>query len=175
MDTVSLLKASIEGAHQVLEGTMADVTQEQADWAPPGKAHSLGVNYAHAILSEDMVVNGMLKGAAPLAMTTFAGKAGVSELPPMPDQGDWDEWARRVTVDLSAVRRYAQAVYANTVDYVSSLGTSDLERSLDLSNMELGQQSLGWVLNNILIWHATAHCGEASCLKGLQGAKGYPF
>lgn len=175
MDTVSLLKASIEGADQILEGTMADVTQEQADWAPPGKAHPLGANYAHTILSEDMIVNGMLKGAAPLAMTAFAGKAGISELPPMPDQGPWDEWARRVTVDLSAARQYAQAVYANTTDYLNSLGASDLERSLDLSNFELGQQSVAWVLSNIVISHANTHCGEASCLKGLQGAKGYPF
>lgn len=42
MDTVSLIQAQLQGAHQVLEGTMQDVTQQQADWSPPGKAIPLG-------------------------------------------------------------------------------------------------------------------------------------
>jgi len=31
-----------------------------------------------------------------------------------------------------------------------------------------------FLLNNLL-YNAAAHCGEIACLKGLQGAKGYPF
>jgi len=170
----SSLREQFEGAHQILEQTMADVTPEQAQWAPPGKANPLGATYAHAILAEDMMVNGLLKGSAPILATSFAGKAGISEPPPPPDQ-DYGDWARRVQVDLSAAREYAQAVYKNTRDYVSSLSEEDLQRTLDLSNMGLGKQSVEAFLGNILLWHVNAHCGEVSCLKGLQGAKGYPF
>lgn len=174
MDVRSALREQIEGAHQVLEQTMADVTPEQAQWSPPGKANPLGATYAHAILGEDMMVNGLLKGSPPFVAMTFAGRAGLSEPPPAPGQ-DIGDWARRVQVDLTAAREYAQAVYKNTSDYISSLTDDDLQRTIDLTAMGLGKQSLGWVLGNIVIWHINAHCGEVSCLKGLQGAKGYPF
>ena len=174
MEAGSSLRGQFEGAHEILEQTMADVTPEQAQWSPPGKANPLGATYAHAILAEDMMVNGVLKGSAPIMATTFAGKAGLSELPPPPDQ-DYGDWARRVQVDLTAAREYAQAVYKNTTDYVSSLSDSDLERTLDLTNMGLGKQNVGAFLGNILLWHVNAHCGEVSCLKGIQGTKGYPF
>jgi hypothetical protein len=61
---------------------VADVTPVEAHWSPPGKAHPLGANYAHVVIGEDGVVNGMLKGEAPLFAATWAGKTGVSELPP---------------------------------------------------------------------------------------------
>ena len=65
MEAGSSLREQFEGAHQILEQTMADVTPEQAQWSPPGKANPLGATYAHAILAEDMMVNGVLKGSAP--------------------------------------------------------------------------------------------------------------
>ncbi len=115
----------------------------------------------------------MLVGRQPLGMSAFAGKTGVSEPPPM--DGAWDEWARRVKVDLPALKQYAQAVYNNTLDYASSLKPDDLDREIDLSNFGLGKQSLAWVMTNGVVGHVASHCGEISCLKGLQGAKGYPF
>jgi len=168
------LREAFEGSHQILEQTMADVTAEQAGWAPPGVANPLGASYAHTVISEDMMVNGMLKGSAPIFATSFAGKSGISEPPPPPGQ-DSAEWNRRVQVDLSAARQYAQAVYKNTSDYLGSLSAQDLQRKLDLSSFQLGEQTVGWFLTNVLLWHVNAHCGEVSCLKGLQGAKGYPF
>jgi hypothetical protein len=168
------LREAFEGSHQIMEQTMADVTAEQANWAPPGLANPLGATYAHMVISEDMMINSMLKSSPPLMASTFAGKAGVSEPPPPPDK-DPADWNRRVKVDLSAAREYAQAVYKNTSDYISSLSEQDLERKIDLSAFQLGEQTVGWFLTNVLLWHVNAHCGEVSCLKGLQGAKGYPF
>ena len=84
---VSLLRAQYQNAHEVLEGTLQDVTSEQAHWSPPSAANPLGATYAHIVISEDGVINGMLKGSAPLSVTTWAGKMGVSELPPMPGPG----------------------------------------------------------------------------------------
>jgi len=173
MNTVSVLKEQLEGAHAVLEQTMADVSEEQANWAPPGIANPLGATYAHAVSAEDAVVNGMLRGGATLIASASAGKVGLSELPPT--EGDYGEWARRVKVDLPPLKGYAQVVYKSTGEWLASLSAADLERAIDLTGWGLGKQSLAWVLGNILIWHIDAHCGEISCLKGLQGAKGYPF
>jgi len=55
---------------------MSDVTPEQAHWSPPGVANPLGAAYAHLVSSEDMFVNGMLAGGAPIMASTFAGKVG---------------------------------------------------------------------------------------------------
>jgi len=44
MEPVSILKEQVEGAHGILEQTMADVTPEQAHWSPPGVAKSARCN-----------------------------------------------------------------------------------------------------------------------------------
>ena len=176
---VSLLRAQYQNAHEVLEGTMQDVTSVQAQWSPPGIANPLGATYAHILVSEDGVINGMLKGSTPLCVTTWTGKMGLSELPPMPGPGEeglppWDGWARRVKVDQAALQKYAQAVYAATDEYLASLTNEDLNRTLDLSGMGVGQQTLGWLLS-LMLANVNWHTGEIACLKGLQGARGYPF
>ena len=98
----------------------------------------------------------------------------LGEMPPLGPGGDLKTWSRRVTVDLPALRRYGQAVYAATDEYVASLTPEALARPLDLSALGLGQQSVMFVLTALLV-NASMHCGEISCLKGLQGLKGYPF
>jgi hypothetical protein len=175
VDSVSILRQQLKDAHGILEGTMQDVTSEQAHWSPPGIANPLGASYAHLVLSEDGIINGMLKKGAPLAATAWAGKVGISEPPPQNPADPWNQWARRVQVDLSALRQYAQAVYAASDEYLASLKVEDLNQPLDLSAFGLGEQTVGWMLNNAVVGHVSNHCGEVSCLKGLQGVKGYPF
>ncbi len=46
---------------------------------------------------------------------------------------------------------------------------------IDMSIIGAGEQTLGWVLGTLLIIHVSWMTGEISCLKGLQGATGYPF
>ena len=174
MDAVSLFRQQLQDAHWILEETMKDVTAEQAHWTPPGIANPLGASYAHLVLSEDFLINGMLKGSAPLAMGTWAGKVGLSEPPPPPTE-PWDKWGRQVRVDLRALREYAQAVYKASDEYLASLNGDALSRPLDLSAFGVGEQTLSWLLTNAVLGHVAGHCGEVSCLKGLQGAKGYPF
>src|SRR3990172_9557885 len=156
---VSFLRGQFEAAHGVLEGPGAAVT-------------AVAAQYAHIVASEDAIVNGMLKGGPPLAATTWAGKTGLSEMPP---QGfDWVQWAKGVRVNLAQLREYARAVYENTDAYLASLSDEDLARPLDLSSLGVGQKTLGWMLS-IQLGNVDHHCGEISCLKGLQGAKGYPM
>jgi hypothetical protein len=137
----------------------------------------VGATYAHVVLSEDRIVNGALRHEKPLYETTWAGKLGLSE--PMPTRGpDWHnymDWTRRVQVDLSAFREYAQAVYASSDQYLASLTAEDLDRQLDLSGVGMSQESLGWILGRQLVGHVDNIAGEISCLKGLQGLRGYPF
>jgi hypothetical protein len=177
MDAITLLRQQLQTAHQFLEGTLADVTPEQAHWLPPGTANPLGASYAHAVLSEDMIIQGMLQQTAPLCAGAWAGRGGVSE--PMPQPGpEWDQyagWARRVQVDLAALHAYAQAVYDASDAYLARLTPAALDQPLDLSGMGMGQVDLGWALSNLVVGHCHDLMGEISCLKGLQGGRGYPF
>ena len=174
--TVSLLREQVQQAHQFLEFTIAGITPEQAHWVPPGNAHPIGASYVHAIMAEDIVTNMALKGEAPLFATTWAGKTGFSEPMPMPgpDWKDYARWTRHVRVDLTGMQAYTQAVYATTDDYLSSLTPEDLDQTIDLSHLGMGQVTRAWVFSRLVIGHADNLCGEISCLKGLQGVQGYP-
>jgi hypothetical protein len=37
-----------------------------------------------------------------------------------------------------------------------------------------GEVTVGWIVVRLLIGHIDNECGEISCLKGLQGVRGYP-
>jgi len=179
-NVISLLREQLKGLHEILEGTVADVTEEQAHWIPPGMALPIGATYAHVVTSEDGVVNGMFRGGDPLFASAWAGKTGLSELPPAQDPKkpgfpDWSGWGRTVKVDLPALRTYAQAVYAATDDFLASLRGKDLDRPVDLSALGLGKSTLIFLINAGILGNGFTHCGEIACLKGLQGKKGYPF
>jgi hypothetical protein len=176
MNGVEFARQAIKSGHEWLEGTMADVTPEQAHWIPPGVAHPIGALYAHVLTGEDMLVHAMLKQAPPLFASSWAGKTGLSEPMPMPgpEWGKHAQWARSVKVDLPQLKAYAQAVYAATDEYLATLTDADLSRPFDMTSFGMGMQTVGWVIGLLLINHIGTETGEISCAKGLQGLKGYP-
>lgn len=173
MHATELYRHLLKNTHEFLEGTMADVTPAEFTWDPPGKAFSIAANYAHVVATEDMAVHALLKGTDMLAATVWAGKFGASEMPPLGPGGDLQSWSHSATVDLAAMRAYAQAVYAATDAHVAAMTAADFARPLDLSRYGFGQQTSLFILTAILA-NASMHTGEISCLKGLQGMKGYP-
>ena len=174
-ETVNQLRQQIEMAHGTLTGTMADVTPEQASYLPGGLANPIGAQFLHTITSEDGVVNGLIQGGAPLFASTFAGRAGFDTPPPMAEEGlaDWHEWAQTVNIDLEQAREYAAAVYEKTASYLEGLSDQDL--AAPLTHPAVGETNVGYMLNIGVLANHQWHCGEISCLKGIQGAKGYEF
>lgn len=174
---VSLMRYQVRWAREWFDGTVANVTAEQAAWAPPGIANPLGATYAHLVMAEDMIVQGLLRQTTPEYAAAFAGRTGLSEPMPQP-HADWGPeyhaWAGRVRVDLAALKEYMLAVRAATDEYLESLTDADLGRTLDLSAMGPGRQPLAWVLTTMIVNHYAMESGEIACLKGLQGARGYP-
>ena len=172
MDAVSLLSQQLRSAHEIVEGTVADLTAEQAQWNPAGKAIAAGPLYVHVSAAEDLFLN-MVVGRQPLAMGAYAGKTGARG--PHPMGGGYDEWAKRAKIDLPQLRADGQAVFKNTEEYVAGLTAEELDRELDLTNAGFGKMSLAAFITMTSVIHPSNHIGEISCLKGLQGAKGYPF
>ena len=110
-------------------------------------------------------------GKPALFESEWEGKTGISK----PQWGAEFEWGRELKVDLEASREYAQAVYKAADDYLTSLTDEDLDRIIDMTDQGFGEQSVAWTISSFLISHTHNMAGEASVLKGLQGAKGYPW
>lgn len=169
--TNAMLRAIFKQCHDVLENTIADVDDALLNWQPPGLANSIGANYGHIVTGEDFLVNAMMRKGAPLLAGSWAGKTGLSELPPV--GGGMREWGQRVQIDLPSLRAYAQAVYASTDEYLATLSDADFDTVLQTQNF--GTPTIGWFLGGIVLANLNWHTGEIACLKGIQGKKGYPF
>src|SRR5262249_17171674 len=91
---------------------------------------------------EDFFIHGLLQGGAPMWDSTWKDKMGLSE--PRPPRGQpWDDWARRVRLDMPKLREYAKAVFAATDSYIDSLGEGDFGREIEFfgRKMPLGASS----------------------------------
>jgi hypothetical protein len=164
---INTLRGLFKNLHeQWLEGTLAGVTNEQAHWEPPGNVAPVGAQYAHVVTAEDALFNMVLAGGMPQMMRT---PTGLSE--PPPQGGAWIDWGKRVRVDMAALRAYAQLVYANTDQILSSMNDEDLATVV---KTPLGDMPKG-VMLTLLAANIAVHTGEVSVLKGLQGLQGYPF
>ncbi len=170
MNAIALIREQMNTAHEWMEGTMADVTPEAAHFRPGGSAHPIGSRYAHAVVAEDMLINGVLRGAAPLHASTPTGLED-----PQAAFFTTHEWAHSVQVDLDALREYARQVYAGTDAYLAGLAPENLDDEVDLSEYGYGKWSLGGFLLSFIFAHVHDIMGEISAIKGVQGLKGYPF
>ncbi len=198
MNTVGLIQYSLGFAFDVLEQLVTDLTQEQADWLPPGNANPIGALYWHIVGYTDQIVHewGMAPfrhitieewfeakrakhelgmGQTPLRYSAGWQEKVVTALPPEnPEDPYWDVRVVRedLRVDLPALHDYARATAQALKDWVASLTLEDLERTIPTP---IGELNLGQFLELGVIWNINAHCGEISALKGCQGLKGYPW
>lgn len=127
--------------------------------------------YVHGVCAEDFAINRLVKGGQALYASTHAETSGVCDPSPYIAR----EWAASLTRDLTKAREYAQAVYAVTDAYLAGLSADDLDKMADLSAEGWGTWPLHVVLTRFVAGHIDNMTGEISCLKGLQGAKGYPI
>jgi hypothetical protein len=116
-----LLRWQFRLAHECLDAAIDRIRGEAFHTCPLGMRCSPGVSYAQTVFCEDLSVNGVLGAGTPLALSTWAGRTGLSELPPRARATNWRAWAHRVRLDEARLRRYATAVYASTDAYIAAL------------------------------------------------------
>ena len=155
----ALLRWQFQRAHELLEAAIDRLAAEAVQQRPAGTAASAGTCYAQIVLCEDLSVNGVLAAGSPLALSTWAGRTGLSELPLFAAPTDWRAWARRVRLDLDAVRPYARAVYAATDTYLATLPDEALDP---------GRDELRPCLLSALLLTLAARRGEIACLRTLE-------
>src|SRR5258708_12694213 len=125
----ALLRWQFRVAHELLEAAIGRLTTEAVLRRPAGTAGSDGACYAQVVLCEDLSVNGILGAGTPLALSTWIGRTGVSEIPWLADPTGWRAWARYVRLDFGELRPYARAVYAPTDPYLADLSDDALHHS----------------------------------------------
>jgi hypothetical protein len=171
MNTQELLSYSLKNSFDILFGVTADLTQEQADWQPPGTALSIGTLYWHMVSGTDHLLHGWVLGQPPLSQTA-GWEAKVVRWAEPAAEGAHEASVRTVRVDLPAMHDYAQTVWDAVQAWFGSLSEQDLERKMETP---VGELNLGQLVETFIVWHVSAHTGEMSALKGCQGARGYPF
>lgn len=172
MNSTQLLREQFKSAHETLEKTIEGTPQDVSDFNNTNKALPVGAAYAHAVVSEDILLAGMIRHTTPISADNAI--TGLSE--PMPSFEKWDQhesWAKDVKVDLAKFREYAQKVYAQTDEYLATLKEEDLDQEVDMG--AFGKYTLAFVLTNFSLLHLANLAGEVSAAKGFQGHKGYPF
>lgn len=172
---VEILLNQLKAAHGVLEQTMDGVTEDVAQFMPPGTANPIAGTYAHLVFSEDLFMHNFLMKKTPLMETTFKDKTGASAVQPTDWQVEYPKWLKEVKLDVKQFREYAKAVYASSEEYVSSLTDADLEKEVDMSAFGMETKKIYDFIANLISGHVYPVMGEIAVLKGIQGLKGYPF
>lgn len=171
MDAVELLRKQVKETYAWLEMTLEDISEEQANWRPPGTANSIGAVFAHAIIAADSGLSTQIRGVMPIIASEYRGEVGISEIQPF--GRDWAEWARRLQVDWALLRQYGRDVRERVQQYVDLATEAELDMTIDMTFAQLGIWT-GLDLYNLHgINHIRIHGGEIACLKGLQGGRGW--
>jgi len=172
MNAVDVLKNAFGGAHMWYQGTVADLTEDQANMVPPGVTSPIGALIAHILHCEDVMINQIIRGQPPVwEQDGWKGKVG-GELFLDIDA----EAARAYTCNLPAMSAYGQAVFASTEAFLDSLKDGDLDQELDLVPLGFpSNMTMGAFLAQMLLGNTYAHTGEISSLKGSMSMKGYAF
>jgi hypothetical protein len=154
-----LLRKQFRVAHALLDDAIDGLPLEAVHRCAFGTNVSPGVRYAQVVLCEDLGVNGVLAAGTPLAFSTWAGRTGLSEMPPLIGTADWRAWVHCVRLDPAQLRSYARAVYASTDAYIAALPE-------DAFNPARGDGSE--CLLSALLLTLSMRTGEISCLLALE-------
>src|SRR5262245_2456700 len=119
MDPRPLIQGSLQMAHGLLDQVIADCDASALfDPVSGSTTQTIGAIYAHAVVAEDAIVNGLILGKPTLFSAGKLEGTGV----PVPSSPRMDaEWAQSIKMNLPAFREYAAAVFAATHDSVAAL------------------------------------------------------
>jgi hypothetical protein len=167
---LDLLRAEARSSHEWLRTIVEGVTNAQAQWRPPGRANTIAATYAHIVRNQDEDMNHGFLGQPMLSEGAWRGKTG---LPASWGDSDESEWDIDAAINWSALRSYGDAVGSWLIEAVDRLTEDDLESVAKLTTPDRPRWFGIDVVRLSVGRHVWMHGGEISCLKGLQGEKGY--
>lgn len=169
MNAIEFIQQQFGGVRQLVSATLAGMTEEQLNWAPPGTANSIKVTLLHVVAGEDRFIQSVIQGK-PVLWESQAWGARIGVENP-PGGGKGREEARTTPLKLAPVLAYQEAVSAATQTYLNSLQPEEFDRKVNFFG---GERPVANVLT-MLVTNISAHMGEIAVLKGVQGVKGLPY
>ena len=167
---LDVLRRQARNAWSWFEGTVADVSADQANWWPPGTANSIGTIYLHVVINTDVEISRLIFGNEPLVESRWHGDVGQGA---RYDPERFDRWVRHVAVDWATLREYGRAVHTAFIGSLDDLTENHLDMPVDMTRSGLGM----WEGRDLYELHGSnhprIHGGEIACLKGLQGGVGW--
>jgi hypothetical protein len=166
VDAKQLLRQQLQAMHNYLEAAVGDCSGGTLATRLPGATiNSPGAIYAHTVMGEDGLLNGLVRGGTPVYYAQgWAQKIGID----MPTGGLEPDW--QPTFDLRLFRDYAAEVYRASDEYLA--GADDEELARVVAPGFIPPLPVWSFFSDVLVWHAATHQGEISALKGVQGLNG---
>ncbi len=164
MDSKTTIAIMVESMWNSVDGVTQNLTDEQLNWAPPGKLNSISATFIHLLAAEDLFVQRILQGAPRFFDAQgWAAKIGIVETP-SPNRG-WEE-LKTTHVSLEPIFAYRDALRLATRAYLDGLSADELDRTVDF----FGNQFPVATVLAIMITHAAGHAGELAVIKDLHAA-----
>jgi|GEM_PF-1314076 hypothetical protein len=170
MDARELIIIQHDIAHEMLEGSMdrcpPELFQKHLD---DSLTNPIGATYAHAILTEDVILLGKMRGLEPLF--TRGGWENKVDTP-LPDEAPLlnRQWALGFKFHKEAWHEYAEAVREEYRSYVASAPEEIMEKLMDFG--PLGNRPLLSHYTALGTYHIASHQGEIAALMGLEEEQG---
>jgi uncharacterized damage-inducible protein DinB len=168
MEAREYIQHQFASVRQGLDNVLADLTDEQLNWTPPGKTNVISATLVHIFASEDLFVQTLLQGKPRVWEAGWAAEIG-SPNPPVPNKG-WEEF-RSVKLSVASIVAYGKAARAATDSYLAGLSAAELDRTIDFFGHEMTVAGL----LALSARHTAEHTGDISALKGVFGVKGLPI
>lgn len=167
MSGLQFIKDQLYLAHGWYLGAVKGLTDEQANFLPPGTGHPIGAIIQHVLFVEDRTVNDRLRGGVTLwEQDDWSGRAGVENL-----DGVDEATYRAFRMPAAALEEYRKQVWAASDHYLAGLSETDLLREIAHG----GRPTTVAGTLGILLNHTAIHVGEISATKGFQGLRGSPL
>jgi hypothetical protein len=167
MDIRDLLVDGIEQLNDWLAGALEDMSDDELNWLPEGKAVSAGFDAWHIVRTQDNIVNFVLRGAPPLWMAQgYLERSGGL---PKAAQGTGMplEEARNIRISGGLLREYAAAVGKDTVAFLREFPQEQFEEVQLIK--PLGEMPKWRIFRQVLMTHGFMHLGEINLIRGMQG------
>jgi hypothetical protein len=155
LDAISLLRVQAEEVHRKLDTSFTEWLGGLPLASRPPRSEPVEV-YVHAATIEDIAINALLLGVAPLFATEWAGRGP----------------ALYSTLELAPIQEYARQVFAATEAYLAALTPSMANDIVDLSRLGLGFPSVGWVVSRFVILELAQLTGELAAAVQASKAAG---
>lgn len=149
LDTARLLRAQVQEVHRELDARLTTWLLALAPAAPHTGSHAVAL-YVHAATVEDVTVQSLLRGVAPLYETEWPGSGP----------------ARYSTADLAPLFSYARQVFAATDGYLADLTADQAMQTVDLSRLGEGQPTVAWVVSKFIVLQLARINGELTSALG---------